>query len=534
MPDNAEIKATKSAPAEKPADKRARIDTSGSDHTRGLGINPWYLSDEFTTAYRKAFTEKSLDSPTFSIKQAEEQADDQGDKQGEGIIVASPFHTGKLRSILPKEFLHGLKQELAELNWHERLNDLYWFHQTDDLALNGKRHIKALRDYLSGEEFVGFMEKITGTELARGYLDLAAQRYKKGNHLLCHDDDVNRGKMTRKIAYIIYLVDEQWSEEDGGALGLFDSDENQYPTKVVSHIVPEFNSIGFFLTGMVSYHTVQEVTVADHERERWSVTGWFYGPATEDNTTDENRLPPLPSSVLPQVLPLESSVDAMDDKTEWSKWINPDYLGAAVQVQVQDTFMEQSSVELRDFLRPEVFQSALECLDQCFWDSADIKGPAHLRSYLEKHSLAADTAIARLAAFLRSASFGRFLASVTSLDLAEASQQMRRFNKGHYTLIHDQALEPAGLDATLSLQPPVPRDDPHAEWDESWGGATHYIADKDELLRISPESNSLSLVLRDEGTLRFVKYLNHMAPRDIQEIAMVFIEKQSENDQEDE
>ncbi|KAJ2231794.1 putative component of NuA3 histone acetyltransferase complex [Coemansia sp. RSA 1722] len=512
MPDKVEQKAT-------PVEKKARMTGTGTGQTQALGINPWYLSDEFTDSYRKAFTDKHLGPPMFSIKQGEEPMD------GEGIIISSPFHTGKLRSILPNKFLLGLKHELSELNWHERLNDLYWFHQTDDLALNGKKHIKMLRDYLSGEEFVGFMEKITGTELVRGYLDLAAQRYKKGNHLLCHDDDVHRGKMTRKIAYIIYLVDEEWSEEDGGALGLFDSDDSRYPTKVVSHIVPEFNSIGFFLTGMVSYHTVEEVTVADQKRERWSVTGWFYGPATENNTTEENTLQILPSSVLPQVSPLEHLVDTKDDQTQWAKWINPDYLKAAVQVQIQDTFMEQSSVELHNFLHPKAFQSILSCLSQEFWHSASLKGPAHLRSYLEKESLASDTDIRELAGFLRSDSFGRFLASVTSLQLVDASQQVRRFNKGHYTLIHDQALEPAGLDVTLSLMPPVPKEDPHAEWDESWGGATHYVADKDELLRISPDSNSLSLVLRDEGTLRFVKYLNHMAPRDIQEISMVFTEQ---------
>ncbi|KAJ1887679.1 putative component of NuA3 histone acetyltransferase complex, partial [Kickxella alabastrina] len=170
-------------------EKRARTADIASTIAKGkstasveaLDVNPWYFSDEFTDSYREAFTSKTLKDKTFSIKQPV------GD--GEGLIVPTPFHTGKLRNTFPKEFLHGLKGELMELNWHERLNDLYWFHQTDDLALNGKQHIKALRDYLSGEEFVGFMEKITGTQLARGYLDIAAQRYKKGNHLLCHDDD---------------------------------------------------------------------------------------------------------------------------------------------------------------------------------------------------------------------------------------------------------------------------------------------------------------------------------------------------------
>ncbi|KAJ2331304.1 putative component of NuA3 histone acetyltransferase complex, partial [Coemansia sp. RSA 2671] len=87
--------------------------------------------------------------------------------------------------------------------------------------------------------------------------------------------------------------------------------------------------------------------------------------------------------------------------------------------------------------------------------------------------------------------------------------------------------EPFGLDVTLSLQPTK------TEWEDSWGGATHYIADKDELLRITPEANSLSLVLRDEGTLRFVKFLNHMAPVSRQEVAMVFDIAPSDSDDEE-
>ncbi|KAJ1721148.1 putative component of NuA3 histone acetyltransferase complex [Coemansia erecta] len=505
------------------SEKRARSSIAVSvPSTQTLGINRWYLSDEFTDAYRKAFTNIDLGDPLFSVKQ--EQND------GEGIIISSPFHTGKLRSIFPKEFLCGLKNELSALNWHERLNDLYWFHQTDDLALNGRQHIKALRDYLSGEEFVGFMERITGTELARGYLDLAAQRYKKGNHLLCHDDDVHRGKLTRKIAYIIYLVDEGWSDSDGGALGLFDSDKNRYPTEVVSRILPEFNSMGFFLTGMASYHTVEEVTVSDPKQERWSVTGWFYGPATSDNaSSDDSSIPPLPSSVLPQILPLDESHIASEDQTEWAKWISPDYLGQAVQCQIQDTFLEQSSVELRNFLRPEIYASVVDELGEPFWGLAQLQGPAHLRKYLEAQPLSACRVTEKLSTFFRSASFGRLLTALTSLGFAGASQQIRKFKHGHYTLIHDQAIEPAGLDVILSVQNAAQEGDDAStsEWEETWGGAIHYIADKDELLRVSPEKNSLSLVLRDEGTLRFVKYLNHMAPCARQDISMVFIETPS-------
>ncbi|KAJ1887493.1 putative component of NuA3 histone acetyltransferase complex [Kickxella alabastrina] len=172
-------------------------------------------------------------------------------------------------------------------------------------------------------------------------------------------------------------------------------------------------------------------------------------------------------------------------------------------------------------------------MDDSFWAKATLQGPAHLRRYIEA-TPSASPAVAGLALFLRSASFARLLAALTSLDFINASQQVRKFERGDYTLIHDQALEPAGLDATISLQKPkLADDDQELAWEESWGGATHYIADKDELLRISPESNSLSLVLRDEGTLRFIKYLNHMAQSDRQEISMVFIEQPSEEDEDE-
>ncbi|KAJ2847739.1 putative component of NuA3 histone acetyltransferase complex [Coemansia brasiliensis] len=373
----------------------------------------------------------------------------------------------------------------------------------DDLALNGNTNIKALRDYLSGEEFVGFMEQITGVQLTRGYLDLAAQRYKPTNHLLCHDDDVQRGKLTRKIAYIIYLT-EEWAESDGGALGLFAANDDGHPAKVVARILPKFNSIGFFLTGQGSFHTVEEV----YSRERWSVTGWFYGPV--DNAEQAAEPAPLSPSVIAQPQPLLESAD------ELSKWINPDYLQLDTQSRIQEAFLEQSSMELCGFICSHVFSIIESELTDAVWTQARKQGPAHLRSYLELNPDATPT-LSKLLQFLRSKVFAEFLTAVTSLDLSQASQQVRRFDRGHYTLVHDQALEPLGLDVVLSLAPD--------KWDDSWGGTMHYIADKDELLQISPKANSLSLVMRDEGTLRFVKYLNHTSEGSRQEVSMVFIEK---------
>ncbi|KAJ2151619.1 putative component of NuA3 histone acetyltransferase complex [Coemansia sp. RSA 451] len=474
-----------------PPEKRARTEATVDD-AKPVHFNRGFLDEQFISKFRTAFTDAELAQHT-NVESNGCQAE----------IMAQPFHTGRLHSVFSAEFLRALRRELAGLTWHERANDLYAFHQTDDLALNTNTHIRALRTYLAGDEFVAFMEQITGVQLTRGHLDLAAQRYKPTNHLLCHDDDVQRGKLTRKIAYIIYLT-EDWAPGDGGALGLFAQDDCGNPTEVVARLVPEFNSLGFFLTGHSSYHTVEEVTSDD--RERWSVTGWFYGPAETDDMPSSD----LPKSVMVEPVPL------LEHTCDPARWINAAYLKPQTQAQIQDSFVEQSSTELRDFLRADVF-ATVQTEVATLWASATEQGPAHVCKYLKAHATHEAAPVTHeLLQFLQSTQFACVLSSVTSLDLVRASQQVRRFDRGHYTLVHDQALDPAGLDVVLSLSP--------AEWIDTWGGSTHYVADADELLSVSPQANSLSIVMRDDGTLRFVKYVNHTAQESRQEISMLFIE----------
>jgi Rps23 Pro-64 3,4-dihydroxylase Tpa1-like proline 4-hydroxylase len=60
----------------------------------------------------------------------------------------------------------------------------------------------------------------------------------------------------RRIAYILYLVSEDWSAEDGGALDLFSS-ESGNPTKVAKSIVPSRNAFAFFEVTPASFHQVR-------------------------------------------------------------------------------------------------------------------------------------------------------------------------------------------------------------------------------------------------------------------------------------
>ena len=60
--------------------------------------------------------------------------------------------------------------------------------------------------------------------------------------------------------------------------------------------------------------------------------------------------------------------------------------------------------------------------------------------------------------------------------------------------------------------------------------------DEDELLSVSATFNTLSLVHRDEGLMRFVKYVSHLAPSSRWDIAMQFTVEDVEDsdDEEDE
>ena len=89
--------------------------------------------------------------------------------------------------------------------------------------------------------------------------------------LLCHDDELEG----RRIAYILYLVDENWEKSDGGCLDLFKVNSDNQPTSIVSSVVPQWNSFAFFAVSPVSFHQVSEVVTQN--KCRLSVSGWFHG-----------------------------------------------------------------------------------------------------------------------------------------------------------------------------------------------------------------------------------------------------------------
>ena len=111
---------------------------------------------------------------------------------------------------------------------------------------------------------------------------------------------------------------------------------------------------------------------------------------------------------------------------------------------------------------------------------------------------------------------------------------IRKWKKGNYTLLHDaDSNERASVDLFLHIFPNQKLgkrftvnlhnffwlDSTYVfdlEWDIARGGFVSYLTkgEDEELLTITPKANSLSLVFRDEDTLRFVKYVNSKSNKD--------------------
>ena len=538
------------------------------------------------------------------------------DELHQKYVASKPYQHGLFESLFYPEFITKVREEIkknSKVNFKE--SDLFRVYQSIDMAnLNETDHIGTLptvlelRRVLYSDEWRSLMEKMCGLKpgTLTGKVDCACNCHATGCHLLCHDDVIG----TRKISYIIYLTDEGWTEEEGGALELYDrmpqkDDEKgerlqstsfAEPASIPSGtLVPHFNNMAFFqVEPGVSYHAVQEVL---GDRPRLSLQGWYHAADIPDQIESATlqqlkKEAQTQESYIPFAYPENSSAELSDEDCQYlSEYIHPTYLTKESLDNICKRFEEDSSVQLRNFFAEKLVSQLTNARAQEEKDttkkvgdteyysqgqSADWKlaGPAHKQRFLEytgdpSQSVDGKQTAGGILAHLKtnvmcSIPFQRFLARITSLGLPQGHLgHVRRFRKGlDYTVAHYGILtQMPVLDATVcfvdgdgkdlgALQEDGNEDDEPDEADILWqsgdcGGFECYIAadegddaadeynqeDDTELLSVSASNNTLSLVYRDPGTMRFVKYVGSSAPSSRWDIS---IEYQVPDDDDDE
>ena len=124
-------------------------------------------------------------------------------------------------------------------------------------------NILKLRDSLYSAKFREFLRAVTGCGPLSGIKqDMSVNTYKKGCHLLNHDDVIG----TRRVSYILYMPlphFQMWQKDWGGALELYPVKENAdgvlepepVPTKCIP---PSWNQFIFFeVQPGRSFHSVE-------------------------------------------------------------------------------------------------------------------------------------------------------------------------------------------------------------------------------------------------------------------------------------
>jgi len=498
---------------------------------------------------------------------------------------ALPFPHIQLNHPFDPELISSVRDDLIAwegkgCGWVERNNDLYSFKQSDALANVGEDSpsLRRLTTYLYSSEFRSLVEGITGVQDLADTIDASAASYRSGDYLLCHDDDL----LTRRVAFILYLTPENWEASDGGKLELFSVDPTTHaPSRISASISPRYGSMVLFEVTPASFHAVGEV-LDDSKGHRLSISGWFHGknrlprPPLEFHSSNGGVvafLPPLPtpsgfgkahplytlatpSLPFPLLPLLPSSSHALEG------WVNPLYLKKATAAAVGKRLREEGgALLLPSFLTHDAFSLVARALGTAPWRHV---GPPVLQSYRTLGAVMGGYNTCPVETLLNifcSESFRELLSNfVKPVVLGDVAGKVRAFTQGDYTIITDpeylakgaaKKASRAGLLAKggsggggkVSWSKPEGslgggEDEGRTmrtleanfyavlsqagEWDETWGGVTTYLTADTVRESVSPQTNSLCLVLREPELLSFVKHVSSRCPEPIYDFNMQY------------
>nr|CAD7449094.1 unnamed protein product [Timema bartmani] len=350
--------------------------------------------------------------------------------------------------------------------------DLFKFCQSSPLTSAGKdTPVSALVQFLE-RVLRGLVEEVTGLTLD-GAVTSTMSLYGYTDYLLCHDDRQNN----RKIAFIWYLT-ENWREEYGGHLDLFDS-KGGYPTEIVHSILPEENSLVFFEVCDRSFHQVSEVLTSS--KLRLSVNGWFHLPTVPVLPSPTNGL--RHSTTLTLKTPSYALVES-----EMSLFVSNEYLQHDQQIRINKLIEENSEISLDNFLKSKWADKITTelCSSDIIWH---LRGPPNRRKYEVADERSLGPTVTRFLNLMKSQHMFALLEKMTQLELTskwahkngeqslvtpKCGYQVQRWRRGFYTLATDEDFceTVPVLDVFINFN--------CAEWTQESGGFMSYIGRGDE------------------------------------------------------
>ena len=496
-------------------------------------------------------------------------------------LSKTPYPHLLITHIFDEHFIKSVIREIKDnstVNFKE--SDLFRVFQSMDLGnlTEGTKlpHVWDLRSLLYSKEWRHRMEQAFDLpeDSLTDQVDCACNCHTSGCHLLCHDDVIG----TRCISYIFYLSEDDWEASEGGSLELFDRKDGIPLSTPSKYILPKLNQLVCFkVEPTVSFHAVQEVR---GDRPRLSLQGWYHmkeAPEQKnlatlerlkdiDETEDDYAFRAMDCGVTYEEEKQTQKRLAAGDKELLSAFIQETYLNETSIMEIAGKFEADSSVQLRNFLKDEIVASlnlsdeddnnlTLNTPEFDFGGVTNhwkLVGPPHKQRFLENTDTSSSFSAIRTN-LLESPAFGRYVQLLTGLQPPTSSRgRTRRFRRGRdYTVAHYGQLlkDESVLDATLCFVKDDQEEDKEmwqsgdvggfecyieADDEENHSPADEYNEDDDtELLSVSASNNTLSLVYRDPGTMRFIKYLGSKAPSSRWDISMEYQVPQDDDEEEE-
>ena len=435
-----------------------------------------------------------------------------------------------------------LEKELSFLKLTNRNSDLLMFQQSCDLSKPDK---PILTSFISSfrTQFLQFICKSTHFDLDINNISLSFANYSFGDYLLCHDDQLE----DRKIAFIYYLVADNWGLSDGGTFDLFNSKDLK-PFEIAKSIIPSRNTLIFFEVSNISFHQVSEILSSN--KSRLSLAGWFHSKNGTKHLTPVS----LPIPNLIELVPTDISI--------LEPWINPIYLYTSVQLEIRNKFACKSEIKLPDFILPEKFKEISDKLNSSLleWEWS---GVWNRERFQRINSEEKPEILTNFDTLLTSDSYAILLYHLTGLKLSENLQEfdssdsetgsntshssnsdtpqdtndttpvlnigfgslitLAKWSPGSYSLLDftDFIVSQTNrLESSLFLTTDyVPN--------ENQGFCSYLACDgaMGELLRIMPQNNCLCIVYMERGTGKFVKYTSLSSVDSYHTISSLHFEK---------
>ena len=102
--------------------------------------------------------------------------------------------------------------------------------------------------------------------------------------------------------------------------------------------------------------------------------------------------------------------------------------------------------------------------------------------------------------FIKGRYFNELVKKILYVKKFKIEYEIRKFEPGNYTLLHDAENEKPGIDFIIDF----------SKSSKSFGGYTVYLTEKEELLILKPSPNTISFVQREKIVMKYTKYVTHM------------------------